>query len=217
MSKKLFTLIYQDCIHVAPNKKIIPADQFSILQEANQVLQCIQQDAEKYRLQVIEENEHLKEKGFKEGYEEGFQMWSEKLIQFEQDLEKLRDEMQKIIIPVALKAAKKIVGREIELSDEAIVDIVASNVKSVAQHKKITIYVNKKELEALDKNKPRLRNLFEHLEALSIRAREDIAPGGCVIETEVGIINAQLDHRWHVLEKAFEVLNQTSPEILKGS
>jgi type III secretion protein L len=77
--------------------------------------------------------------------------------------------------------------------------------------------VNKKELDILEKHKQRLRDLFEHLEGLSIRPREDIAPGGCVIETEIGIINAQMDHRWQVLEKAFEALMKTSPETLRGS
>ncbi len=217
MSKKFFTLIYGDRIHAAPKTKIIPADELSTLQEAAQVLDHIKQDAEKYRLQVAQESEEIKEHAFKEGYEEGFKEWAEHLVQFEKQLEDLHKEMQQVIIPIALKAAKKIVGREIELSEDTIVDIVASNLKAVAQHKRITIYVNKKELDILEKHKPRLRELFEHLESLSIRPRDDIAPGGCIIETEIGIINAQMEHRWQVLEKAFETLLKTSPETLKGS
>lgn len=217
MSKKFFTLIYGDRIHAAPKTKIIPSEDLAILQDALEVLEHIKQDADKYRLQVAKECEELKENAFKEGYEEGFKQWSEHLANFEKQLETLHKEMQQLIIPIALKAAKKIVGREIELSEDAIVDIVASNLKVVSQHKKITIYVNKKELDILEQNKPRLRQLFENLESLSIRPREDIAPGGCVIETEIGIINAQMEHRWRILEKAFEALIKTSPEILKES
>lgn len=217
MSKKFFTLIFGDRIRVAPKTKIIPANELSTLQEASEVLEHIKKDAEKYRIQVAKEGEDVKENAYKAGYEEGLKQWAEHLVKFEKQLEDLRKETQKVIIPIALKAAKKIVGREIELSEETIVDIVAANLKAVAQHKKITIYVNKKELDILDKNKQRLRELFEHLESLSIRPREDIAPGGCVIETEIGIINAQMEHRWQVLEKAFEALLKTSPDILKES
>jgi type III secretion protein L len=217
VSKKLFTLIHGDRIRVAPQKKIIPASELSSLEEASEVLENIKKDAEQYRLQVAKEGEEIKEKALKEGYEEGFKEWAEHLAKFEKQLEDLQKETQQAIIPVALKAAKKIVGREIELSEETIVDIVASNLKAVVQHKKVTIYVNKKELDILEKNKPRLRELFENLEALSIRPREDVAPGGCIIETEIGIINAQMEHRWRVLEKAFEALMKTSPEILKES
>lgn len=210
MNKKFFTLIDGKRIHVAPNAKIIPAAEFSTLQEASEVLDQIKQDANDYRLQTAKESEKLKENAFKEGYEEGFKKWAEQLTQFEKQLEALRQDMQKAIIPVALKAAKKMVSREIEQSEDVIVDIVADHLKAVVQHKKITIYVNKKQLDILEKHKPRLRELFEHLESLSIRSREDIALGGCVIETEVGIINAQIEHRWRVLEKAFEALMKTS-------
>lgn len=206
MSKKLYTLIYGDQILVAPKEKIIPAEDISTLQDAAEVLKHIKKDAEKYRLEITQEIEKLKENAFKEGYEEGFKKWAEELVQFEKKLEALHKETQQAIIPVALKAAKKIVGREIELSEETIVDIVASNLKAVAQHKKITIYVNKKELDILEKHKSRLKDLFENLEGLSIRPREDVAPGGCIIETEIGIINGQIDHRWQILEKAFEEL-----------
>ncbi len=217
MSKKFFTLIHGDRIHAAPKNKIIPADEMATLQAASEVLELIKQDAQKYRLQVAKEGEEVKEHAFKEGYEEGFKQWAEHLAKFEKQLEALHKEMQQAIIPIALKAAKKIVGREIELSENTIVDIVASNLKAVIQHKKITIYVNKKQLDILEKNKPRLRELFEHLESLSIRSRDDIAPEGCIIETEIGIINAQMEHRWRALEKAFEALIKTSPETLKGS
>ena len=214
MSKNFFTLIFGDRVRAAPKKKIIPAENLSTLISAAEVLDRIKEDAEKYRLQVAQESEALKEHGFKEGYEDGYKQWAEHFVEFEKKLEALHKEMQQAIIPIALKAAKKIVGREIELSENAIVDIVASNLKTVSQHKKITVFVNKKDLDVLEKNKQRLRDLFEHLESLSIRSREDIAPGGCVIETEIGIINAQMDHRWQVLEKAFESLLKTAPEKL---
>lgn len=218
MSKKLLTLIQEGSVHLAPGKKIIPASELGSLKDASEALKKVLEEGKQYRLDVAKECEQLKENAFKEGYEEGFEQWAEHLAKFEKQLEDLRQEMQKAIIPIALKTAKKMVGREIELSEETIVDIVASNLKAVAQHKRITIYVNKKELDILEKNKPRLRELFEHVESLSIRPRDDVSRGGCIIETEVGIVNAQMEHRWHVLEKAFEGSIKTSSQnTTKGS
>ncbi len=205
MTKKLFSLLRGDQIRKAPKTKIIPAAEFSVLQNAIEILDTIKKEAEAYRVQVTQECEKLKEEGFKQGYEEGFKEWAEHLVFLEKQLEKLRHETQKSIIPIALTAAKKIVGREIALSEDTIVDIIATNLKAVSTHKKIVIYVNKKELELIEKNKKRLRDLFEQLENLSIRTREDVEPGGCIIETEIGIINnGKMEHRWRVLEKAFE-------------
>lgn len=204
MSKKFFNLIHHDSVHISPKSKVIPANQFSTLMTAEEVLESVKKDAEKYRIEVAAECEQIKEAAQKEGFEEGFVKWSEKLSELEVEVLKVRGELEKVLIPVALKAAKKIVGREIELNQETIVDIVSNSLKAVAQHKKITIYVSKKDYEVLENNRQRLKQLFESIESLSIRERSDIAPGGCVIETEGGIINAQIDHIWNLLERAFE-------------
>ena len=206
MSKKFFSLIHGDAIHIAPNTKIVPAESVSKLLEVEEVLEHVQSDAERYRLEVTKECEKLKEQAQKDGFAEGFKEWAEHVARLEAEILKERKEFEKVVIPVALKAAKKIVGREIELSEDTIVDIVSNSLKSVAQHKKIVIYVNKKDFAALEANRPRLKQMFESLESLSIRERDDITPGGCMIETEGGIINAQIENQWRILENAFQSL-----------
>lgn len=205
-SKKFFTLIHGDQVHIAPKTKILPSEEFSTVLDAHEVLLEVQEDAEKYKKEVVSEIEVLKEQAQREGFEQGFKQWAEYVARLEIEIAKVRKDTEKLIMPVALKAAKKIVGREIELSETVIVDIVASNLKAVSQHKKITIYVNKKDLEVLEANKNRLKQLFETLEVLVVRERSDILPGGCVIETEGGIINAQLENQWSILENAFTSL-----------
>lgn len=209
MSKKFFSLIEQKSIHIAPKTKVVPKDQIQQLLEGKEVLEEIKKDAEKYREQVVEECEKLKESAQTEGYEEGFKTWLEHVSKLEEEIIKVRKEFEKVLIPIALKAARKILGREIELSETAVLDIVSTQLKPVATHKKITIYVNKKDLDVLEKNKPKLKQLFESLESFTLRERADIAPGGCIIETEGGIINAQLENQWRTLEKAFDQLVKT--------
>jgi type III secretion protein L len=46
--------------------------------------------------------------------------------------------------------------------------------------------------------------MFEQLQFLGVQERPDIAPGGCIIETENGIINASVDNQWKALETAFQ-------------
>lgn len=206
MSKKLFSLIYGDTNKIAANQRIIPAEGIGLLLDAEEVLQRAHEEAEQYKLDVVKECEHLKEQAQHEGYAEGYQAWAEHIALLEKEILKVREDLEKMLIPVALKAAKKIVGREIELSEDTIVDIVSNSLKAVSQHKKITIYVNKKDLDPLELSRSRLKEIFESLEVLSLRERSDIARGGCVIETEGGIINAQLENQWGALERAFAAL-----------
>lgn len=216
---KLFTLIHGDNVHIAQKSKVIPAEEFSVLMNAHETLEKVQEDAAKYREEVVAECEKIKEQASREGYEAGFAFWAEHVAQLEKQIEDVAKSYESIIVPVATKASRKIVGHELETRQDTIVDIVANTLKSVAQHKRIIIYVNRKNIQALEENRPRLKEIFEDLQVLSIREREDIDDGGCIIETEGGIINAQLENQWAILEQAFEAMvkgQKTKPAKLPG-
>lgn len=216
MSKKLFSLIHATKESINLDKHIIPAEAISHLMDSLELLERVKKDAEKYKESVALECEKLKAAAQAEGFKEGYQQWANHIAHLEEEIVKVREETEKIVISVALKAAKKIVGREIEHSDDTIVDIVSTILKSVSQHKKIAIYVNKKDLDPLERGRNRLKEIFENLEALSVRERADVIRGGCIIETEGGIINAQLENQWNALEKAFtNIMKQKSKEAKK--
>lgn len=215
MPKKLFSLIHQDKESITLDKHIIPAEAISQLLDSKELMERVQKDAEQYKTTIVLECEHLKTAAQQAGFNEGYQHWANHIAKLEEEIIRVRQEIEKLLVPVAIKAAKKIVGREMEISEDTITDIVSTTLKAVSQHKKIVIYVNKKDLDPLEQGRERLKNIFESLEILSIRERPDIARGGCVIETEGGIINAQLDNQWNALEKAFTRLIGQSRETKK--
>jgi type III secretion protein L len=201
---KLFTMISGKDIRLAPGKKIIPANEFSIVQNAADILKKVEVETEEFKRQTTIEAAEEKKRGFDEGFQEGLESFNKHLKALDEELKELRAEIQKKMLPLTLSAARKIIGEELKLHPDRIVDIVLNALKPVTQHKKIIIYVNKADLELLEKEKPKIKHIFEHLQSLSLQEREDIEPGGCIIETEAGIINAQLENQWRALESAFE-------------
>lgn len=204
MSKKLFTLIRNEELRLAPGAKILKAEDYATLLSSEEMLETVKNDAEEYRLQVAKEAEKVKEEAEREGFEEGMRQWSEHILKLEKQIENVHGELSKLIIPVALKAAKKIIGHEIETNQKTVVDIIINNLKAVAHHKRIKIYVNRDDLAVIENSKEALKKVFEQLESLLIIESEDVKPGGTIIETEGGIINAQLENLLRTLEKAFE-------------
>lgn len=207
-NQKFFTLLYGDTVHAAPKGKVIPAAEMGKFVSATEIVQQVQEEATRYRTEVAKECEQLKEQAQKEGFLAGYEKWLAHLAELEAEVQAVHKAMEKTVIPVALKAAKKILGREIELSETAIVDIVSMKLKAVSQHKRVTVYVNKSDLAKLEKKREQLKKLFENIESLSLRPRDDITPGGCVIETEAGIISAQIEQQWELIENAFQALNR---------
>ena len=202
---KLFSFINDKKVHLAPTK-IIKAEEFETLLTARSLLEQTKKDAIEYKKKVVKECELLKEQAQKEGFQQGLKEWARQIAYLEEEIKNTHDQVEKSMVSAVLLAAKKIVGREIEQNEKTIVDIISNSLKSVSEHKIITLYVSKEDLEVIEKNKKELEKMFGRLESLSIQEREDIKPRGCIIETEVGIVNAQNDEKWRALENAFQSL-----------
>lgn len=203
-TKKFFSLLYGDQLRVAPQTKVIPADQLSKLLDSEEILKTVKDEAHRYKKEVASSTESVKEAAQQEGFETGFAEWAEHIAGLEEAIDRTNKRIEEIAIPLALKAAKKIVGHQLQVDPNTTVQIVANNLNAVSQHKEIVIWVNKQDLSLIEKSKPQLAEIFEALKSLSVREREDVEPGGCIIETEGGIINAQLSNKWEALEQAFE-------------
>jgi type III secretion protein L len=207
---KFFSLIYQGEIHPATEEKVIPAEDFSTLMEASEILERAKEDVEHYKKKIEEECQHLKEQAKEEGFSEGLQKFNEHLIYFDKQIRLIRMDLQKQILPLALKAAKKIVGEQLNLNPETIVDIVIQTLAPITQNHRFTIYVNKADKEILETQKPKIKAILDQVQVLTILERNDITPGGCIIETESGIINASIENQWRALESAFEKYTQAT-------
>lgn len=208
---KLFTLISGKKVALAPGQKIVEPNEYSELHEASDILKTVQMEAVEFKRTVAEECETIKERAFQEGFQEGLKSLNEHILALDRELNAIREDVHKKILPLALKAARKIVGEELKLHPDRIVDIVISALRPVTQHRKIVIYANRSDIAALEEAKPEIKQIFEHLQSFSLQERSDIEPGGCMIETEAGIINAQLENQWRALEMAFASFMKKKP------
>lgn len=201
---KRFTLLKKDKVLINKNEKFIPAKEFSTLLDAEEIKNQVEQEIKQLKKATEKKCKELKETARKEGFQKGLEQFNEHIIALEEKKRQLYHETQRLIIPLALKAAKKIVAQELKLHADIIVEIVKQTLKPVLQNHRIKIFVNKEDRVALESNKDSIKSILEQVETLSIEDRPDIERGGCIIETESGIINATLDNQWKALEAAFQ-------------
>lgn len=201
---RLFALIQGGDVHPVSEKKVIRSEDFSTLLAASDLLDKARSDIAAAIEKAQAEAEESKKAGYEEGYQEGLAQLNEQILGLDNEKKRLRHEMNQLILPLALKAAKKIVAGELKAQPETIVNIVLQALAPVMQNHKITIYVNKTDKDVLESEKPKLKEKLEQIESLSIKERDDISPGGCMIETESGIINATIENQWRGIESAFD-------------
>lgn len=206
---KILTLISKKEVRLKPGSKRIPQNEFAKLLEAEQLLEEIQKEGIEHRASIVKEGEQLFEESKKKGFKEGLEQWAEQIKLLEEKKSQVRGEIEKVIAKIALITTKKIIGREIEQNPSTVVDIIAKNLKAVGNHKHVTIFVSKKDLDTFHENRERLKNIFEQVESFAIQSRDDINEGGAIIETEAGIIDARVESLWSTIENTFnDLLNK---------
>lgn len=201
---KYFSLIYSGDIHKNDQDTFIPAKEFSELLNAREILNKAKEDIKVYLEENKKECKKYLEQAKEAGFNEGLTQFNEQILHFQQKMKQIEHDLQNLVLPLALKAAKKIVGTELQSHPETIVEIVRQNLKAVTQAHHIKIYVNRKDYEFLEKKKKEIKKILDHVQTFTIEEREDVSSGGCIIETEAGIINASLENQWRALEAAFE-------------
>ena len=207
---KYFSLIYSGDIHTTPENKVIPSEEFSELLKAIDVLKKAKQDVKIYLEKNKDDCAQLLKQSEEAGFNQGLTEFNKQIIHYEEKVKQMEHDLQKMVLPLALKAAKKIVGRELEANPDTIVDIVRQTLKPVTQNHYIRIFVSKQDKEILEQKKKDLKTILEHVKTFTIEEREGVTPGGCIIETEAGIINASLENQWRALEAAFEAFMKHS-------
>ncbi len=205
---KLFSLIYQGDIHPSTDKKTIPAEEYSTLVSAMQILEKAREDVAKLFQETEKECQTLRKNAEEEGAQKGLEKLNEHIFFLDNELKALRHNLQQMVLPIALAAAKRILGKELETFPETIVDIVLQAIAPISESRRVTIYVNKDDKEYLDAEKPKLKEILEQAEILTIQEKADVERGGCIIQTEGGMINATIENQWRALERAFEKYKQ---------
>ena len=201
----IFSLLLSDTeVHLAPGVKVIPQKQVSKLLDLKELQKLVEEEAENYRREVDQECEVLREQARQEGFATGETTWARAISGLEQEAEAIRAEYEQEMVPGVVKAVERIIGTKLKMDHDLIVSIVAQSLRSVIQYRTITIYCRKEDLDLLEKAKPKFRKLLERCETLNVQDRSDIEPGGCIIETEGGIINAQLSSQLAALERAMK-------------
>lgn len=210
---KFFSLIYQGDVHPSSDEKIIPKESFESLLEAAQILEKAKEDAAALRKKTEADCVRIKKQAKQQGFEEGLVKFNEQIIQMDLESKKLHHEMQKMILPLALKAAKKIVGKELEIFPETIVDIVLQAIAPLKQEQHIIIYVSPQDKQILEEEKPKLSQILDQVGTITIKEKADITPGGCIIQAKSGMINATIENQWTALERAFEKYLKSASDL----
>lgn len=176
--------------------------------KAKQVIDLARQDAANIKSeakglldQVKEEMERSKKEGYEAGFQEGLENALEMLIRVKELRAQLFSDNEREIIKLVFEIAKKVIGREFSENDKAIMNVIRLAV-SDAVGDKITVRINPKDYKSIKSKQGQLLENLEGSATLTLREDEEVNPGGCIVDTDIGTIDAQIDTQLNAIKKA---------------
>ncbi len=116
------------------------------------------------------------------------------LIEGLKDLNRqIYEEGEMKIVALAICIAEKVIHSELKQNPEIIVNVVRAALKKVLDREMLTIKVNPKDFEVLNRYRPELIASTNEKRGLTIEWDDSIMPGGCMIETNHGEVDARID------------------------
>ncbi len=164
-----------------------------------------------------------REDGEKAGYEEGRQKAQQELAEAQarleanfqkkiQDLDRILQELRraleetvldldKEILHILEKLAEKFLLSEIPRDRDLILRVIRAALEEVVEGARITVRVHPSVIEMLQQFD--LRSLSsKNFPKIELKPDPSISPGGCLLETSFGLVDATVERRWEEILKA---------------
>ena len=184
----------------------IPADDLPrATSEAQKIVEKALQEAQAVR-------DEAREQGRREGREEAAARLEEALTTLNAAVKERKTiikDAEGEILRLSLKIAEQIIRSEVSLHRDVSLNIVSEAIGRVSDREQIIVRVNREDAEYLKRYKDRLAGMLDGVKSFSIIEDGNVEPGGCVIETNLGFVDARISTKLKAIEEA---LQKVGPE-----
>jgi type III secretion protein L len=179
---------------VLPQKELAVCFQATeLLEQARARVVAIEEEARK-------EFEHQKKMGYDEGIKQGraaVAAYNIKTVLASLDY---YDQSRNQLVGVVIHCVRRFV---IDLPpEERFYQLIGKALDELKQQPRIVLQINPQDREAVEAIIPKLQALMPSGSKIEVRAREELAPNSCVLESPLGLVDASLESQLAILERS---------------
>lgn len=204
-----FRLVQQKTVEARKIKEDTENEAKRIVEDANLKAEQIIKEAEEKAEEILEKaREEAFESGFNEGFQKGEEEVKRLIDRLHIILQAAIDKRKEIIknaesqlIDLVLLIARKVVKTISEEERNVVIENIKEALKKIRGEAEITIRVNIKDLEITTRQRENFISMVESLENVRIEEDSRVDPGGCIIETSFGDIDARIQTQLNIIEE----------------
>lgn len=188
------------------DRRVIAAGETAerIIRDAEAEAERIRKAAETLRAGVESVREQARREGFAKGEAAGKALVTEQLLRLDRMREEFFSKAEPEIIRLVLAIAEKLIGQIAAERPDTVKGVVRQALeRSIGD--RITVKLNPEDYRTVMSEGYEFRDVLDRTKRLLFKEDETIHKGGCVVETEVGTIDAQIETQLEAIRKALEM------------
>ena len=184
-----------------PETRVLRADEYAVFVEARDTLARARLEADERRRRAEEVYEERRREGFAEGLAEGKAEMAAQLLETLTASVDHVAAMEARLVEVVIQSLRTILGTfdRGELAGQ----VVAGALRLVRDEKRILLRVAADEAAAVEARLGEITRRYPGMGRVDVSADPTLAPGGCVLETEIGVVDASLERQLAIIEETF--------------
>lgn len=199
-----------------------PIDQ-TLLEEARKKAAAIVAEAQEEARRLIDEirlhasltQREAHQRGLEEGREEGRRLgkadFTEALHtawdlyrQALRERERLLASAENELARLSIKVAERIIGQEMRTAGEAIMNVVRQALSGIKDREEVLIRVSPDDYHHVNADRTALARMMEGMKNFEVVVDGKVDAGGCIIETNLGNVDARISTQLTAISLAFE-------------
>lgn len=171
-------------------------------QQAGEIIAGAWREAEGIIASAQKKAEALLDSAKRDGYGNGLAHWNEALATAWKSRDEYIAKNEAELVQLAVRVAEKLIGEELRSSPETISTIVREALRSVRRAKSFVLQVHPADAAILDERVTALRAAAGPFREIEIAANPSLSRGDCIVESDIGIIDARLETQLKNMERA---------------
>ena len=185
----------------APGVRVLRAADYARLVEANDVLAAARERAAAMAAEAEKAYEERRQAGYEDGLMEGRMEQAEKMMETAMQAVEYIEGVEAKLVGVVTSAVRKIIG---ELDDrECTVRVVRNALNAVRSQQRVLIRVSPDDKDAVRTSLAAMISSAPNgATFLDVTADPRMKPGDCILECELGVVDASLETQLKAIEHA---------------
>lgn len=197
-----FIRLKSNTLALQPDTRLLKANDYQAFVATQQMLSEAQQQAQELLGNATQEYERQRQSGYEDGMNEAKMEMAEQMIAMAERTVDYFAQVEDKIAGLVMTALQKLIG---EFDDaELTLRAVRHALQIVSNQPQVTIRIHPSQEQILRKRLGELLAGYTSIGAVEINADPRLNLHGCILETEMGVVDASLEVQLQALERALK-------------